>query len=89
MKTMKDIKNIKEKAEELYTYYDDLLSRELQLNTLVKASEITEFVKDCARKVCSEMITELEKSSEGGRKIRMKFWYAVRKEIECSELYKD
>lgn len=80
------MKTIKEKAEELYTYYDDLLSRELQLNTLVKESEITEFVKDCARKVCSEMITELEKSGEDGR---MKFWYAVRKEIESSELYKD
>ncbi len=73
------MKDIKEKAEELYTCYDDLLSRALQLNIAVKDGEITEFVKSCCRKVCNEMISEFEKSGETGR---MKFWYGVRKSIE-------
>ncbi len=75
-----------EKAEELYTYYDDKLSRELQLNILVKQGEITEFVKDCCRKVCNEMITELEKCGEDGR---VKFWFAVRKEVENIKDYQN
>lgn len=66
----------KEKAEELYTYYDDLLSRELQLNILVKDGEITGFVKDCARKVCNEMI------SKEGSLTETNYWYDVRKLIE-------
>lgn len=75
--------NAEKKAEELYAYYDDLLSRELQLNILVKDGEITEFVKDCARRVCNEVITQLtELSGNEGIPAETNYWYDVRKLIE-------
>ena len=94
------MKTAEVKAEELYTHYDNLLSKELQLNILVKQGEITEFVKDCCRKACNESIEMLEdlKIAYKNQKIfipdglidsKIHFWFAVRKEIENIKDYQE
>lgn len=77
---MKIPQDVIAKAEQLYTYFNNSISRKLTLDIKsVGNRDIDDYVKDCVRKVCNEMIIEHDKSGETGR---TKFWYAVRKQIE-------
>lgn len=73
-----------EKAEELYTFYDDLLALDLTLDANVTSNEITEFAKNCARKSVNEVLVFIDDNREyiSDAGSNMAYWYEVRKRIE-------
>lgn len=68
---------VKEKADELYSKYDDLLNKDFG-NPIVFDNQL----KQCSLIAVDEILEELLECGEVWMKSRIKYWQEVKKEIE-------
>ena len=75
---------IKEEAEQIYTFYDDLLATKMTIDINVTNDQIDEFVKSCGRFLCNTIIKHFDsiRPITDDDTLTIKHWIAVREEIE-------